>query len=388
MSNFFLALNVFLAIYAFWGAFYQLFFSIAGKFYKTPIPKEAIRSRRIAVFIPAYKEDAVIVQTVEAALQQDYPTNQYEVVVIADSLKPETIKQLKKMPVQVMDVAFEKSTKSKSLKSALNKLRYWNFEIAIVLDADNIMKTDFLNRINNSFAQGVRVLQGRRLAKNQETGLALLDSASEDANTHILSKGHRAFGLSARLSGSGMAFDYSLFAQNMQKINAIGGFDKELELRLTQAGEVISYDDEAIVYDEKVSYARNFTRQRSRWIAAQFYYAQQFMPIAMIQFILKGSFDFLNKSVQMILPPRLILPFVLSFGFLFNYLVSNDLAFFWALGLGSNIMSFALALPKYCFNFSNLKMWKQIPIALWATLRALTQLKNAQREFIHTVHSV
>ena len=388
MSILFLTLNVILAIYAFWGAIYQLFFSIAGKFYKTPISKQANRLRRIAVFIPAYKEDAVIVQTVEAALQQDYPNNQYEVIVIADSLKAETMKRLKKMPVQVLGVAFEKSTKSKSLKSALNTLRGWNFEIAVVLDADNIMKTDFLNRINNSFAEGVRVLQGRRVAKNQETGLALLDSASEDANTHILSKGHRALGLSARLAGSGMAFNYSLFDQNMQKINAIGGFDKELELRLTQAGEVIRYDDEAIVYDEKVSYARNFTRQRSRWIAAQFNYAQQFMPTAISQFILRGSFDFLNKSVQMTLPPRLILPFVLSSGFLLNYFVSNDLAVLWAIGLASNIVSFALALPNYCFNFSNLKMWRQIPIALWATLRALTQLRNAQREFIHTVHTI
>ena len=148
------------------------------------------------------------------------------------------------------------------------------------------MKTDFLNRINNSFSEGVRVLQGKREAKNQETGLALLDSASEDANTHILSKGHRAVGLSARLSGSGMAFDYRLFDQHMQKINAIGGFDKELELCLTQAGEVICYDDQAIVYDEKVSHTQNFTRQRSRWIAAQFHYAQKFLPTAVVQFVL------------------------------------------------------------------------------------------------------
>ena len=40
--------------------------------------------RRFVTLIPAYKSDAVIVHAAQSALQQDYPQELHEVVVIAD----------------------------------------------------------------------------------------------------------------------------------------------------------------------------------------------------------------------------------------------------------------------------------------------------------------
>ncbi|MBL7815573.1 MAG: glycosyltransferase [Saprospiraceae bacterium] len=380
--------NLITLAYSAWGALYQLLFSIAGIFYKPLKMVETKRLRRMAVLIPAYREDAVIVPTVTAALQQDYPQQQYQIVVIADQLQQDTVAQLRQMPIEVIEVAFEKSTKSKSLRQALDVLRGRGYEVAVILDADNGMKSDFLSRVNQSFSAGVRVLQGRRMAKNGQTNFALLDAASEDANNHILCKGHRALGLSARLAGSGMAFDYALFDQTMQHVEAIGGFDKELELRLTKVGETIEYDENTIVFDEKVSQSKQFSRQRSRWLAAQYQYAERFLPDAVVQFLLKGQLDFLNKSLQMTLPPRLVLPFALAFGALVNFVFATDFVLFWALALGFNLLSFALALPKYCFQIQNLKIWRDVPSALWATLKALTQMRVARRQFIHTAHHI
>ncbi|MFQ8804839.1 MAG: glycosyltransferase [Alistipes indistinctus] len=42
----------------------------------------------MAVLIPAYREDRVIDQSVEAILAQQYPRERYEVVVIADHCAP------------------------------------------------------------------------------------------------------------------------------------------------------------------------------------------------------------------------------------------------------------------------------------------------------------
>jgi cellulose synthase/poly-beta-1,6-N-acetylglucosamine synthase-like glycosyltransferase len=229
-------LNSLVLAYLAWGAIYQFTFSFAGIFYKNKAVKSAKKIRRIAVFIPAYKEDGVIIETAKAALKQQYPSNLYEVIVIADKLKSETLHQLSNLPIQVVEVAFEKSTKAKALNQALSQLRGWNFEIAVVLDADNIMQHDFLSRANDRFEAGCKALQGRRAAKNEQSGFALLDAASEDVNNHILCKGHQSLGLSARLAGSGMAFDYNLFQSIMAEVTAIGGFDKELELRFTQKG--------------------------------------------------------------------------------------------------------------------------------------------------------
>jgi cellulose synthase/poly-beta-1,6-N-acetylglucosamine synthase-like glycosyltransferase len=380
--------NSLLLAYLAWGAIYQLTFSLAGVFYKNKSVKAAKKWRRIAVFIPAYKEDGVIVETAKAALQQHYPTSQYEIIVIADSLKKETVAQLTELPIRVVEVQFEKSTKAKALNTTLATLNQEYFDIAVVLDADNIMKTDFLTRVNDRFEAGCQALQGRRAAKNEQTGFALLDAASEDVNNHILCKGHQSFGLSARLAGSGMAFDYSLFQSVMADVTAIGGFDKELELRFTQKGIKVEYDEQAIIFDEKVSQSNQFSRQRSRWLAAQYRYAKQFLLRGVAAFVFKGNFDFFNKTLQMTLPPRLVIPVVLFLGTIINLTCSSSATLLWFIALVLSGISFILAMPKYCFEIKNLKMWLNIPRAFGATLMALTRLREANRVFIHTSHHV
>jgi cellulose synthase/poly-beta-1,6-N-acetylglucosamine synthase-like glycosyltransferase len=379
--------GLFLA-YCAWGAAYQFFFSAMGVFYKNRQTHKAKKQRKIAVFIPAYREDAVILESAKQALLQDYPAHLYHIIVIADKLKSETIATLKQMPLKVVEVAFEKSTKSKALNKALSALTDFHYDIAVVLDADNVMKMDFLERINQHFEGGVQAIQGRRMAKNEQTGFALLDAASEDVNNHILCKGHRKMSLSARLAGSGMAFDYRLFENVMASVDAIGGFDKEMELRLTRKGIDIEYDENVIVYDEKVSQSQQFSKQRSRWLAAQYKYARRFVPEGISQVLLTGNRDFFNKTLQMTLPPRLVLPFALFFGTVLNAIFSSDLTGFWFISLSLNMSSFLLAMPKYCFQLKNIKMWLNVPMAFGATLIALTRIREASRHFIHTPHTV
>ena len=93
---------------------YSFFYAIAGHFYKKREYTNHDQYRRIAVLMPAYKEDEVILQTAKQALFQQYPSNLYSVYVIADSLKKETIATLKKLPLTVVEVSFDVSTKSKS----------------------------------------------------------------------------------------------------------------------------------------------------------------------------------------------------------------------------------------------------------------------------------
>ena len=66
---------------------YILFFAVAGLFFRNPRLGEPVKFRKIAVFIPGYKEDAVITEVAKSALQQQYPMGMYDVVVIADSFK-------------------------------------------------------------------------------------------------------------------------------------------------------------------------------------------------------------------------------------------------------------------------------------------------------------
>ena len=61
--------------------------------------------RRFVTLIPAYKSDAVIVHAAQSALQQDYPQELHEVVVIADRLQPATLAELRRMPIRVLEAS-------------------------------------------------------------------------------------------------------------------------------------------------------------------------------------------------------------------------------------------------------------------------------------------
>lgn len=382
-----IGLFAFILSYLGWGVLYQFIFSVAGLFWKDAELPPVSRQRKMAVFIPAYKEDNVIVKVAKDALEQDYPADQYEVFVIADSFQESTLEELKQLPIQVVEVSFEKSTKSRALNATLAQLSKSVFEVMVILDADNIMAPDFLAKINSHFELGHRVVQGCRAAKNHNTPMAILDGLSEAINNHILCKGHAALGLSARLAGSGMAFDASLFQRTMPKVDAIGGFDKELELQLIGNGEQVFYAPEAVVYDEKVSKPAHFSQQRSRWIAAQFHYAKRFVPHAFRTFFVAGNIDYLNKAIQMLLPPRLITPGVLGIMGVLSMLLGHiSLAIGFFSFLLINIGSFLLAMPAYAWRPPYINAFLQLPMIFVFALKSLLSIGKAKQQFIHTPH--
>ena len=75
--------------------------------------------RKTAILIPGYKEDEVIIEVTKSALLQKYPMNLFDVIVIADSFEVATLEQLKRLPIKLVEVNFDKSTKSKALNKGM-----------------------------------------------------------------------------------------------------------------------------------------------------------------------------------------------------------------------------------------------------------------------------
>ena len=378
-------LEWFVLIYFYLSALYLLFFSIIGLFRKTNKPTRFDFYRKILILIPAFKEDAVILEVVEDALKQDYPTDSYRIVVIADSLSENTIDTLHTFPVDTLQVKFSNSTKSKALNAACHHIRD-EYDIVVILDADNLMASDFLKKLNLGFANGYKVIQGHRVAKNSNTSFALLDGISEEINNHIFRQGHRAAGLSSALIGSAMGFEFQLFKRLMINIDAIGGFDKELELLIASEKIKIDYLPDAFVLDEKVQNAYKFTNQRRRWISAQFYYfGRDFLPSLRL-LLTQGNIEYFNKAFQFILPPRILL---LGLVILINLWVQstkigNTFAWFYLLII--TILIFLFSVPLKFYTFKTLKVVFDLPKGFLWMIASLIKSRKANREFIHTEH--
>lgn len=371
---------------------YILVFSIASLFYKQKKYADNGNIKKIAVLIPGYKEDGVILEVANLALQQDYPSNLYDVVIIADSFKKETLNTLKTLPIKLIEVSFDQSTKSKALNKAMATLER-DYDIAVVLDADNVMATDFLKKINAVFEYDFIAVQGHRTAKNTNNSWAILDAISEEINNNIFRKGHRVLGLSSAIIGSGMAFRYNYFKTLMSTVTAVGGFDKEIELKMLKEGHKIVYLDDALVYDEKIQKSEVFGNQRRRWLSAQLHYFKKDIVSAFKHLLLKGNVDYFDKAIQFIQPPRILLlgaVMLCSFGFILtNYFLDSQvhLTNYWVVLALACVLSFVFAVPKSFYNLKTLNALASLPKGMLMMLLSLLKIKGANKTFIHTQHT-
>lgn len=368
--------------------FYLLFFALAGHRRLAPLPVTATApARRMCVLMPAYHTDEVILQTAPAAQRHAY-AGQARVHVIADGLQPATVQTLRQQGIGVVEVVFEKSTKGKALLAALTTLPAEDYDVAVVLDVDNIMAPGFLNQVNQAFGAGYRVVQGHRTAKNLDSPFAVLDACNEEINNHIYRQGHASLGLSAALIGSGMAFEYDFVRQLLQDIGDTPGEDKEMDFRILKAGLKIGYLPDAYVLDEKIPNSQAFTTQRTRWLAAQLEFLKKYFWEGPVQ-LMRGNFEFFDKVLQTLLVPRILLLGILGL------LLLTSLPFrsvgpgpvFWALLLAGTSAALLLSLPARLYNRQVARAVLHLPVALVSMVLALLQMKKAKASFMPTPHA-
>lgn len=366
---------------------YTFVFSVAGLFYRVRrVP--ATPASRFAVFIPAYKEDAVILDVAQQALNQDYPPNLYRVVIIADSLQQSTIATLRALPIEVIEVSFESSTKVKSLAYAITNLK-GSYDYAVILDADNVMERRFLSILNDLHVAGEKVVQGQRAPKNNNNQMAFLDGMSEAINNHVYRQGSTALGLSSSISGSGISFDFSTYKGLITGMTSVGGFDRELELLLLQKGIRVLYCKEAIVYDEKVQQAAVFENQRRRWISSQYHYLAKYFWTGCGQ-LLKGNFSFFNSAVlRNIQLPRLLNLGLLALLTIALFFVRHQMTYGyikWPVLMGILVFSIAVSIPREYYGKDLLRAVLSLPGLFARMFLLLFRLKGANKKFIHTPH--
>lgn len=379
------SIQYFVIIYLTIQVSYLLLFSIAGKISRKIIFPKATTLRKIRIFIPGYKEDSVIIDTAKNVILQNYPNELFEVIVIADSFSKPTLDTLKTLPIKVVEVSFENSTKGKALQKAIEATAHEPVDILLILDADNHIADGFLHAINNAFEKGYEVVQGHRTAKNMQTPFALLDACTEEINNHIFRRGHVAVGLPSALIGSGMAFDWQLFISLLKDIGETSGEDKELEFRLVRLKKQVAFLDGEYVYDEKVAKTDVFSQQRSRWLATQVEFFEKYFLEGWVQ-LFKGNIAFFNKVFQTYLFPRVMLIAALGLWIIFTFFFSTKFLGF-SIGLFIALaIALILGIPPKWYNKQLLRAFLQIPIALFSMLKAMMKIGKARKQFIHTPH--
>ena len=378
---------------------YILFFALVSMLWKRPIsPLSAylegqIRSMReprqftFLVLYPAYNEDRVIVNSVHTFLGQYYPYKGFHVAVISDHMQPETNEKLAQLPITLLQPIFEESSKAKAMQYALQQIQ-GEYDYVVILDADNVVESDFLAKLNEVCNKGYDAIQCHRCAKNSNNDIAVLDGVSEEINNTLFRKAHNRIGLSSALIGSGMCFRYKWFKKNVYKLSTAGE-DRELEALLLRQRIHIHYEPDIHVYDEKVSNKDNFQKQRLRWMTAQIQSLFSLLPY-LPQALMEGNIDYIDKTFQQALIPRSMLV-VGAFGMalvmtLFSLIFSLTWYIKWWLLFLFICLSLYVSTPKQLRSHSVFGKILSLPKLVWKMVMNILKIDRKNTDFIHTTH--
>ncbi len=374
---------------------YILFFALVSMLWKKPVsPLSAylegqIRSLRepqqytFLILYPAYNEDRVIVNSVHTFLGQYYPYKGFHVAVISDHMQPETNEKLAQLPITLLQPVFEKSSKAKAMQYAMDQIKE-NYDYIVILDADNVVNSDFLQQLNEVCSKGYKAIQCHRCAKNSNNDIAVLDGVSEEINNTIFRKAHNRIGLSSALIGSGMCFSYKWFKENVYKLSTAGE-DRELEALLLRQRIHIHYEPTIHVYDEKVSNKDNFQKQRLRWMTAQIQSLFSLLP-HVPKALMEGNIDYIDKTFQQALIPRsmlIVLTFMLA---VLITLLSREWCLKWWLLFLFICMSLYASTPKQLRSHSVFGKILSIPTLVWKMILNILKIDRKNTDFIHTTH--
>ena len=344
-------------------------FAIASLFNRHSAFNKAKKQNRFAVLIPSYMQDDVIEHTVVSILGQVYPMRMFDVVVISDHQSEMTNMKLAQYPITLLTPDFAESSKAKSLQYAiLNLPEFKIYDIALVLDADNIVSQEFLTQVNDAFeTAATKAIQLHRISRNRDTAAARMGSIFEEINNAIFRRGHITLGMSAALAGSGTAYDFNWFKTNVMKTKTAGE-DKELEALLLRQGYFIDYFDHILVYGEKQRTTLKMNEQHGRWAIQQiqnFIRNIKFLPGA----IFSKQYDLADKIIQwMLLPRTTMMGIIMLMSVVLPFIYMTLVIKWWILG-SLALFFFALATPDYLVDEMWDKTFLRSPfVTLWGII--------------------
>jgi cellulose synthase/poly-beta-1,6-N-acetylglucosamine synthase-like glycosyltransferase len=226
-----------------------------------------------AIIISAHDEETVISNTINSIKEVDYPSNKYEVFVVADNCSDRTASIAMESGASVYErINLQETGKGQALKWMFNILFHFDkkFDAVVILDADNLVAKDFLKQIDKKMSQGFEVVQGYRDMKNPWESWVTLSYAITYWLANRLSQLPRLYlGMNCTLTGSGYAVRTDTLKKIGWEIETLTE-DVEFYFQLCLQDVKIGWAHEAITYDEQPITILQSWKQRTRWMQGHF----------------------------------------------------------------------------------------------------------------------
>jgi cellulose synthase/poly-beta-1,6-N-acetylglucosamine synthase-like glycosyltransferase len=232
------------------------------------VPPGSGLRRRFALLVPAHDEEQTIGRLLASTRALEYPAAQFDVHVVADNCTDRTAEVARAAGVRVEE-RFDQAARGKgyALRWLLGRLRERGerYDAYVVIDADTVVDSDLLGRLDAHFEAGSQVVQVYYTVLNVgESPLAALRFAALAAIHYLRPLGRARLGLSCGLKGNGMGFLASVLDQYGWEWFTLAE-DVEFHLALVEAGLQVDFAPEtSVLADMPVSFSQAAS-QNERW---------------------------------------------------------------------------------------------------------------------------
>ncbi len=225
---------------------------------------------KYAVMIAARNEEPVIANLIESIRANDYPQELVTVFVVADNCDDKTA-EVARAHGAVCYERFDREHKTKgfALQYLMNCIKrdYGSidaFDGYFIFDADNLLSKDYISKMNESFATGERVVTSYRASKNFGDNWVSASYAIHWLRTVRFENRARALlRLASRIQGTGYLVGSEVIPDGWDFTTLTE--DRELGAAAVVRGYKISYNHDAVFYDEQPTDIKIALRQRLRW---------------------------------------------------------------------------------------------------------------------------
>ena len=276
----------------------------------------------LTVIVAARDEDKSIDQCLQSLVQQTYPSNKYEIIVVDDGSTDKTASIVHSFSQRYSNVHLlslpagtERGMGRKPLAIAKG-IDQAAGEIILTTDADCIAPPKWVEIMANHFEDSVVFVAGPVL---EQSSANLFSKLEQLEFLGLITTGAGLIGLGEPIicNGANLAYKKSAFI-------SVGGFgdhgnsndDESLMNKMVQRNTgriVFAPESDAVIITRSSNTLTSFLRQRIRWANKRGHYEDKIILLKLVSLYLY----FLSITLTVLLIPleqQLLLPVVLSFG--------------------------------------------------------------------------
>ncbi|GBG95315.1 glycosyltransferase [Ligilactobacillus salitolerans] len=345
---------IFISIISIWGILLvNLGLTLAGYLYylkwqKTPRPQLSEKEEVpfVSIMVPAHNEGVVIVKTVQALLEFDYPADRYEVIVINDNSSDNSAELLARLQKiyqgrNLVVINTDQTNGGKGKSNALNiALKQARGTLISVYDADNTPEKDALRVLVAQIQQDPELgaVIGKFRTRNKNASLLTRFINIETLSFQWMAQaGRRRLFKLVTIPGTNYVIRRDLLEE-------IGGWDvkalaedTEISFQIYRHGYRIEFQPLAVTWEQEPQTMDVWFHQRTRWVKGNIYVVLKNMKLLFDKKARRIRFDLLYfASIYFLLLTSLILSdvaFILSVADVFHSQLAGFSGIVWGLAI-------------------------------------------------------